>query len=63
MDFSLWPAPIRSWADIAATARVAESDGWHGLWFADHFMPNTEDGAVADGDTHECWTVLPASPR
>jgi alkanesulfonate monooxygenase SsuD/methylene tetrahydromethanopterin reductase-like flavin-dependent oxidoreductase (luciferase family) len=23
-------------------------------------MPNTEDGAVADGDTHECWAVLPA---
>ncbi len=60
MDFSVWPAPVRSWADIAATARLADDDGWHGIWFADHYMPNTEDGAVADGDTHECWAVLPA---
>ena len=60
MDFSVWPAPIRSWDDIAATARLAEESGWHGIWFADHYMPNTEDGAVADGDTHECWAVLPA---
>ena len=36
------------------------TSGWHGIWFADHYMPNTEDGAVADGDTHECWAVLPA---
>ena len=60
MDFSVWPAPVRSWADIAATARVADENGWHGIWFADHYMPNTEDGAVADGDTHECWAILPA---
>ena len=60
MDFSVWPAPVRSWADIAATARLADDSGWHGIWFADHYMPNTEDGAVADGDTHECWAILPA---
>jgi probable F420-dependent oxidoreductase len=60
MDFSVWPAPGRSWDDIAATARLADTSGWHGIWFADHYMPNTEDGAVADGDTHECWSVLPA---
>ena len=60
MDFSVWPAPGRSWDDIAATARLADESGWHGIWFADHYMPNTEDGAVADGDTHECWAILPA---
>jgi alkanesulfonate monooxygenase SsuD/methylene tetrahydromethanopterin reductase-like flavin-dependent oxidoreductase (luciferase family) len=60
MDFSVWPAPTRSWDDIVATARLADESGWHGIWFADHYMPNTEDGAVADGDTHECWAVLPA---
>jgi probable F420-dependent oxidoreductase len=60
MDFSVWPAPVRSWDDIAATARLADESGWHGIWFADHYMPNTEDGAVADGDTQECWAVLPA---
>jgi alkanesulfonate monooxygenase SsuD/methylene tetrahydromethanopterin reductase-like flavin-dependent oxidoreductase (luciferase family) len=60
MDFSVWPAPGRSWDDIAATASLADDGGWHGLWFADHYMPNTEDGKVADGDTHECWAILPA---
>jgi probable F420-dependent oxidoreductase len=60
MDFSVWPAPGRSWDDIAATARHADESGWHGFWFADHYMPNTADGAVADGDTHECWSILPA---
>jgi F420-dependent oxidoreductase-like protein len=28
------------------------------MYFADHFMPNTEDGSTADGVTLECWTVL-----
>jgi probable F420-dependent oxidoreductase len=60
MDFSIWPAPGRSWDDIAATARLADESGWHGIWFADHYMPNTEDGSMSDGDTHECWAVLPA---
>jgi alkanesulfonate monooxygenase SsuD/methylene tetrahydromethanopterin reductase-like flavin-dependent oxidoreductase (luciferase family) len=60
MDFSIWPAPGRSWDDITATARLADESGWHGIWFADHYMPNTEDGSIADGDTHECWAVLPA---
>lgn len=58
MDFSIWPAPARSWADLTATVRHADDSGWHGIWFADHYMPNTEDGAVADGDMHECWAVL-----
>jgi probable F420-dependent oxidoreductase len=60
MDFSVWPAPGRNWDDIAATARHADESGWRGFWFADHYMPNTEDGTVADGDTHECWSILPA---
>jgi alkanesulfonate monooxygenase SsuD/methylene tetrahydromethanopterin reductase-like flavin-dependent oxidoreductase (luciferase family) len=60
MDFSIWPAPGRSWDDITSTARVVDDSGWHGIWFADHYMPNTEDGDVSDGDTHECWAILPA---
>jgi probable F420-dependent oxidoreductase len=60
MDFSIWPAPVRSWGDILATARLADESGWHGVWFADHYMPNTEDGSVSSGDTHECWAILPA---
>jgi alkanesulfonate monooxygenase SsuD/methylene tetrahydromethanopterin reductase-like flavin-dependent oxidoreductase (luciferase family) len=60
MDFSIWPAPGRSWSDLATTARLADESGWHGIWFADHYMPNTPDGSIADGDTHECWAILPA---
>ena len=59
MDFSIWPAPGRL-GRHRSTARFADDGGWHGIWFADHYMPNTEDGAIADGDTHECWAVLPA---
>ena len=39
-------------------ATWAEAAGWHGLWYADHLMPNTEDGSPDDGDALECWTVL-----
>lgn len=60
MDFSIWPAPGRSWDAITATARLADEGGWYGVWFADHYMPNTEDGTVSAGDTHECWAVLAA---
>jgi probable F420-dependent oxidoreductase len=39
---------------------MADRDGWHGLWFADHYMPNTGDESVRSGDVHECWAMLPA---
>jgi alkanesulfonate monooxygenase SsuD/methylene tetrahydromethanopterin reductase-like flavin-dependent oxidoreductase (luciferase family) len=41
-------------------ARSADSTGWHGIWFADHYMPNTGSEEVAEGDVHECWAILPA---
>ena len=58
MKFSIWPMSNRTWTEIVDTANFAESSGWFGLWFADHLMPNTEDGTADDGDTHECWSVL-----
>ncbi len=60
MRFSVWPSPTRPVSEILDTARMADADGWFGVWFADHYMPNTPDGAVADGDTHEAWAALPA---
>jgi len=42
------------------TARWAEDEGWHGVWYADHYMPNTGDESFTAGDTHECWAMLPA---
>ncbi len=60
MRFSVWPSPARSTDEILDTARYADANGWYGLWFADHYMPNTADDAVDGGDTHEAWGVLPA---
>lgn len=37
---------------------MIESDGWDGMWYADHYMPNTPDGKTASGDVLECFSVL-----
>lgn len=58
MDFSVWPASNRTWAEVADTAIAAERDGWHGLWFADHFMPNVAGTVDADDPVLEVWSVL-----
>ena len=60
MDFSVWPNPSRPPAEVLDLARLADDDGWHCLWYADHYMPNTGDESFAPGDVHECWAVLPA---
>jgi alkanesulfonate monooxygenase SsuD/methylene tetrahydromethanopterin reductase-like flavin-dependent oxidoreductase (luciferase family) len=60
MKFSVWPSPERAWSEIASLARTADAQGWHGLWFADHLMPNSEDGEPLDGDVFECWSILAA---
>ena len=58
MDFSVWPASNRTWAEVADTAVAAERDGWHGVWFADHFMPNVAGTVDADDPVLEVWSVL-----
>lgn len=58
MQFSIWPSPSESWDDILALSQHCESTGWHGVYFADHFMPNGPDDTPLDGDTIECWSVL-----
>jgi alkanesulfonate monooxygenase SsuD/methylene tetrahydromethanopterin reductase-like flavin-dependent oxidoreductase (luciferase family) len=60
MRFSIWPNPARPVSEFIELARMADAEGWYGMWFADHYMPNTADAAVDDGDTHEAWAVLPA---
>ena len=60
MDFSVWPNSERTWEEVRDLARAVERDGWHGLWYADHYMPNTADGATARGDFHECVAMLSA---
>ena len=52
--------PARPPAQILEVARLADAEGWHGLWYADHYMPNTGSEAIQPGDLHECWAMLPA---
>ena len=60
MKFSIWASMERPWAEIKTLASAIEADGWDGLWYADHYMPNTEDGLPASGDVHECYAMLAA---
>jgi probable F420-dependent oxidoreductase len=60
VKFSLWPDNEHPPADVLAEVRAAEDAGWHGVWLADHYMPNTGDASPARGDTFECWAMLPA---
>ncbi len=60
MKFSVWPNPSHSPKEVLSLAQMAEADGWYGLWYADHYMSNTDSAEVARGDVHECWAMLPA---
>ena len=55
MRFSVWPGSAGTWASTLSIAKHAEATGWDGLWYADHFMPNTP---TAEGPTNEAWTTL-----
>jgi F420-dependent oxidoreductase-like protein len=55
MRFSFWPIARQSWEDVLALARHVEGTGWDGIWYADHFMPNTPE---ASDPCHEVWTTV-----
>lgn len=57
MRFSVWPNPSKPWSEVLHLARHAETTGWDGVWFADHFMPNAEDNS---GPVLEGWTTIAA---
>lgn len=60
MRFSIWPTAAQSWNDVVELATHCEQTGWDGVYFADHFMPNSQDTEPLDGDMLECWSVLAA---
>jgi probable F420-dependent oxidoreductase len=60
VKFSLWPSNGRTPDELLEQARAADQAGWHGVWLADHYMPNTGDATPARGDAYECWALLPA---
>lgn len=60
MKISVWPAMSSPPAEVLDTARWAEAAGWFGVWYADHYMPDTGSEALEAGDIYECWAMLPA---
>ncbi|MFZ8997234.1 MAG: LLM class flavin-dependent oxidoreductase [Ilumatobacteraceae bacterium] len=60
MKISVWPNASHSPAEVLDTARWAEAHDFHGVWYADHYMPNTGTEDIRSGDVHECWGLLPA---
>jgi len=57
MRFSFWPIARQSWEDVLTLARHVERTGWDGVWYADHFMPNTPD--MRD-PCNEVWSTISA---
>jgi len=60
MKFSVWPAPKRPTDEVLDLAKRADDLGYYGFWFADHYMPNSENEAASSGPVHEVFSVLPA---
>lgn len=60
MKFSVWPSPERSTDEVLEMAKRSDALGYHGFWYADHYMPNSDSEEITTGDVHEVWSVLPA---
>ena len=60
MKFSVWPSPSRPTDEVLDLARTADTNGWFGFWFADHYMANSGNESIKTGDVHEVWSILPA---
>ncbi|MFM7263842.1 MAG: LLM class flavin-dependent oxidoreductase [Acidimicrobiales bacterium] len=58
MKFSVWANSAHPWPEVRDFAQFAEAAGWDGLWYADHYMPNTASTERADGAMLECFSVL-----
>ena len=60
MKVSLWPNLSHPAGEVLEIARQADATGWHGVWLADHYMPNSNDAEPLPGDMHEVFGLLPA---
>ena len=58
MKFSVWPLFSRPWDEVVSFARAVEAQGWHGLWYADHYMADHPADEPTDSPALECWEVL-----
>ena len=57
MRFSFWPSPTQPWSEVLHLAQHVERKSYHGIWYADHFMPN--DGDVS-APWNESWSMIAA---
>jgi alkanesulfonate monooxygenase SsuD/methylene tetrahydromethanopterin reductase-like flavin-dependent oxidoreductase (luciferase family) len=60
MDVSVLINSSRPWEEYLRIAQAADAAGVYAVYAPDHFMPNTEDDSVVDGDRLEVWTLLSA---
>jgi alkanesulfonate monooxygenase SsuD/methylene tetrahydromethanopterin reductase-like flavin-dependent oxidoreductase (luciferase family) len=60
MRFSAWPNFNRPWDDLAAFAAHMDKGDWYCLWYADHYMGNTDSSARSDAGGLEAWAVMGA---
>jgi F420-dependent oxidoreductase-like protein len=49
---------MRPWGEILELVQHCEATGWDGVYFADHFMPNSGTLEAMDGPTFDCWSIL-----
>jgi alkanesulfonate monooxygenase SsuD/methylene tetrahydromethanopterin reductase-like flavin-dependent oxidoreductase (luciferase family) len=60
MLFSVWPNFARPWDDLATFARHVDEGDWHCLWYADHYMMNTDSSERSDVGGLEAWATMGA---
>jgi alkanesulfonate monooxygenase SsuD/methylene tetrahydromethanopterin reductase-like flavin-dependent oxidoreductase (luciferase family) len=60
MLFSAWPNFNRPWADLATFATHIDQGDWWCLWYADHYMGNTDSDVRSDEGGLEAWAVMGA---
>jgi F420-dependent oxidoreductase-like protein len=50
---------MHPWDEIVDEAQHCDATGWDGVWFEDHFMPDTGPfGGPMDIPIFECWGIL-----
>lgn len=60
MRFSVWPSFAHPWEDLAVFSTTIDQGGWHCLWYADHYMGNTDSTERSDSPALEAWAVIGA---
>jgi hypothetical protein len=61
MRFSVWPNPERPVSETSTWPAGPTRPAGTAIWFADHYMPNTEDGSVSR--RRRCTSAGPCCPR